>query len=165
MQPDNKVQPTHVNAYRADLADKEAQYNALGGEIESLKETIATMEQADAAPQEPTPTAEAKPADNKSGEVKSLENLKRDELEDEAEDAGVSNPDDKEQFPNKEVLAKATAEAKASGSDNNSSKPSEPVSPDPSTKGVEAPSKPIVETPPSSDVPPASSEVPQRVSE
>lgn len=156
---DSKIHPTNINAYKAELSEKEAQHSALSGEIETLKETISTMEAG---------TAETPINDN--AEVERLEELKRDELEKEAERAGIENPDDKKEFPNKATLAEATAEAQGSGEQSDDGSADDDTTPlTPAGEGEEpvdpTPSQPIVNTPEGSDVPPASSEVPTRIAE
>lgn len=101
--------PTHINAYKTELAEKQAELTRLNGEVEALKETVATMEQAereadavaDEAPAEEPAEVETEDvedevvSEDKADEVAELENnFTRPELEELAEDAGVESPED-----------------------------------------------------------------------
>lgn len=123
----DQPQPTHINAYRTELAEAERELAQAQGKVDGLKETIATMEAADkAAAEAPAdPNAVGSDVDAVEGDeaqsAKDLEKLKRDELEKEAEAAGVPNPEDS---PNKATLAADTAAAQAANAD---SAPAAPV--------------------------------------
>lgn len=59
------MQPTHVNAYRAELEEAKKEEAKAHSRVETLRETVATMEQADAA----TPTEVAEPVPEVQPEV------------------------------------------------------------------------------------------------
>lgn len=103
MSPDSKVVPTHINAYKADLAEAEKEAAQAQSKVEQLRETIATMEAGTAD----TPINDEAQAEAEA-EEKRLANLKRDELEKEAKKAGVEHP---EEAANKEELAAETVKA------------------------------------------------------
>lgn len=173
-------QPTHINAYKAELAEAENAEAQAHGRVEQLKETIATMEQseraANEAPAEAAPEALAE--EPKEESVEDLEKLHRDDLEKEAEKAGVENPEDAK---NKHELAEETVAARGDEQPSDSDPAPEAASSEPSGNVVaqdasqppisgsdepvneDVPSQPVTETPEGSDMPPASSEVPSEV--
>lgn len=97
--------PTHINAFKAELAQAEVEVQQAQGRVEALKDQIATMEAADGSPVDApveTPAAVDSVAD--------LEKLNRSDLEDRATEAGVESPED---AANKQELAQATVVAQA----------------------------------------------------
>jgi DNA repair ATPase RecN len=105
MLPDTKVQATHVNAFKAELAEKQAQYNALGEEVAALKARIKEMESPAA---EELSEEEQRRAD--------LLKLTRAKLNAKAKEAGVEKPED---LQNKDAVVDAmdAAEVTAAGDD------------------------------------------------
>lgn len=101
--------PTHVNAYKTDLAEAEKELTLAQGRVESLRAKVKEMdpEFEKAEPDEVESTPEVTEEET-TETVEDLEKLKRDELEEKAEAAGVESPED---FPNKAELAEATVEA------------------------------------------------------
>lgn len=163
------MQPTHINAYYAELAEAEKDLAGAQTKVDQLKETIATMEQAAKAADPNAPSEESTETPEEQ-EVEKLERLKRPELEKKAKAAGVADPS---AAKNKEELAKETVAAQNDSAPADEPAPADQPAPDvaaadaslPSTDNGapvdKVPSQPITETPnDASDMPPVSSEVP-----
>lgn len=112
--------PTHINAFKADLADAEKELVQAQGKVDGLKETIATMEAGTAE----TPINDQAEADRvaaEEDEAKALEEAGADEeqiaADDAAEEADEADaPADGQAVPSEPVAPGTTGEDPAPAS-------------------------------------------------